>query len=288
MLKRGRMLAPLIAGLTLASPAVAAPAMWEVRDADSSIWLFGSIHILPPEANWRTELFDQVMAKADQVVFEADVGPAAMADIGAKSFATGIYTDGTLLTDVIDAAAETKLRALLDAVHIPMGTVLAMKPWMAMNTVSVAAMASSGLTAQGVEYVLQPELPVERQRYLETGDEQLAVLSGGTTEEQIEMLEYTLDEADRIPKITDKMVSSWLQGKTERMAELFLDDMGGTQSAFMDRLIYARNKNWIPSLEGMLKDNTQALVVVGAAHLTGEGSVLDLLEQAGYTVEQIQ
>ena len=270
------------------APAAAAPAMWEVRDSDSAIWLFGSFHVLPPDLQWRTKLFDDTLAAADKVVFEADVRPSAMASIGAEAFLRGIYTDGTLLTDVIDDRTEGKLRAIASELSLPVGSLLAMKPWFAALTVSSGATASIGYTAEGVEYVLQPELAAERQIYLESGKEQLDVLSAAPEDEQLAMFEATLDEIDGMAKVLDKMTSSWSQGTPEKLGDLFLSQTGMYGDAFLERLIYARNRNWMPSLENMLAENTEAMVIVGAGHLIGENSVIDLLEKSGYEIERIQ
>ena len=277
-----------LAGLLLASSASAAPAMWEVRDADSAIWVFGSFHVLPEGLTWRTPLFEETLAAADKIVFEADVGPDAMADIGAKGFARGIYTDGTLLTDIIDDDTEAKLRALTSTVNVPVGSILAMKPWFAANTLSVLAMSEHGFTAEGVEFVLQPEIAAPKQGFLETGDQQLDVLSGAPEAEQVAMLESILDEISSMPKVLDKMIMNWSRGTPDRLGEVFLSEASAYGDAFLERLIYARNRNWIPALEAMLADNQENLVIVGAAHLIGDDSVLDLLEQAGYTVTRIQ
>lgn len=288
MTRLARLSASLLALAALAAPALAAPAMWEVSDSDSKIWIFGSIHVLPDNYEWRTELFDTTLAKADKVVFEADVSPVAQAQIGAEAFATGIYTDGTLLTDVISDEQEAQMRAVLAKSNIPVGTVLAMRPWLALNTISVAAMMDLGMSAQGVEFILQPELPADRMAFLETGPEQLAVLSSGTEAEQIAMLASTLDQLDVMPKMMEKMLRSWGNGKPDDLVKLFAMEMGGHEAVFLDRLLYARNKNWIAPLETMLADNEQALVIVGAGHLAGEQNVLQLLEQQGYTVDRVQ
>ncbi|MDB5612587.1 MAG: TraB/GumN family protein [Devosia sp.] len=283
-----RCLLPAVAALGLTAPALADPGIWEVRDGDSAIWLFGSFHILPDGLQWRTELFDKVLADADKVVFETDIGPAAMAQVGAAAFARGIYTDGTLLTDVISPDLEASMRQHAEAIGLPLGPVLAMKPWMAANAISVAALAAEGYAEEGVEFVLQPELAPERMQFLETGDQQLDVLAGAPEAEQIAMLESTLDDMATLPKVMDKMLGSWADGTPERLAEMFKTEMGGFETAFIERLLYARNRNWMAPLETMLADNQENLVVVGAAHLIGDGSVLDLLEKAGYEVERIQ
>ncbi|WEK06385.1 MAG: TraB/GumN family protein [Candidatus Devosia phytovorans] len=283
-----RCLIPALAALGLASPALAAPGLWEVRDQDSVLWIFGSFHILPEGLEWRTELFDTILADADKVVFEADVGPQAMAAVGGAAFARGIYVDGTLLTDVIGDDLEVQLRDYAGEVGLQLGPILAMKPWMATNTLSVAALAAEGYNEQGVELLLQPEIERDRLVFLETGKQQLDVLAGAPEEEQVAMLQSTLDEMHTLPKVMTKMLDHWSAGTADLLADMFLMEMGGFETAFMDRLIYDRNRNWIPPLEAMLEENQNNLVIVGAAHLVGDDSVLDLLEKAGYTVERVQ
>ena len=65
-------IAVLGAWLGAAGAVGAAPALWVVRDADSEIYLFGTLHALSPQARWRTPAYDQAMARADTVWFEAD------------------------------------------------------------------------------------------------------------------------------------------------------------------------------------------------------------------------
>jgi len=283
-----RCLIPALSALCLATPAVAAPGLWEVRDDDSAIWIFGSFHILPAGLEWRTEQFDSILADADKIVFEADVRLAAMAEVGGEAFARGIYVDGTLLTDVIDEDLERQLRDFAGEIGMQLGPVLAMRPWMATNTISIAALAAEGYNEQGVEFELQPEIDDDRLVFLETGEQQLDVLAGAPEDEQVAMLKSTLDEMHTLPKVMDKMLGHWSAGTADMMADMFLMEMGGFETDFLDRLIYDRNRNWMAPLETMLAENEQNLVIVGAAHLVGDDSVLDLLEKAGYSVERIQ
>lgn len=283
-----RLLLPAIAALGLAFPARAEPAMWQIRDADSAIWLFGSFHVLPEGTIWRTGLFDTVLADADLVVFETDIRPGAAAQVAAAAYVRGVYVDGTLLTDVLGEEAEDLLRAKAAAIDMPVGMVQAMRPWLAANTITVQAMAGRGFGAEGVELQVLPGLAETRLHFLETGEQQLDVLAGAPEDEQIALLVATIEQLDLLPKLMEKMLSSWLTGTTDQMAEVFLTGMGGFEAAFLDRLIYARNRNWIAPLETMLANNSENLVIVGAAHLVGEGSVLDLLGQAGYQVERVQ
>lgn len=288
MKRTARLLASIAAiGLSTLT-AQAAPAIWQVRDDDSAIWLFGSIHVLPDNTVWRSELFDQILAEADDVVFETDVRPAAAAQLGAEAFVRGLYADGFLLTDALDDAVEAQLRQKAAIIDLPMGSILAMRPWMAANTITMQVLAANGYGAEGVEVVLQSEVPDARLAFLETGQEQLDVLAGAPEDEQVAMLTSTLEQLDALPKLLEKMLGSWTAGTPDELGDLFLMELGGFEEAFLDRLIYARNRNWMEPIESMLAGNQENLVIVGAAHLIGDGSVLDLLERSGYSIERIQ
>lgn len=127
-------------------PAKRAISVWGVSDQNGAIWLFGSIHVLLEHVSWRMPLFDATLATADQVVFGIDIGPTAIAEMGDQAFVQGIYVDDTLLTDVI---TERRLPQFAASFSLLMGLILAMPPWMAANTISVAALTPMGYHAQG-------------------------------------------------------------------------------------------------------------------------------------------
>lgn len=283
-----RCLLPTLGLLAMTTAAIGAPAMWEIRDEDSAIWLFGSFHVLPLGTQWQTASFNSVLAHADKVVFEADMRGDAVEQVGAQAFVRGIYTDGSLLTDLLTDDEEAWLRSEVDAIGLQMGPMLAMRPWMATATIGTQALAGKGFDGPGVELVIQPGLAGERLAFLETAEQQLDVLASAPEAEQIAMLLGTLQQIPMMPKLMHKMLRSWLDGTPEDLAALFLTEMGGFDAAFLERLLYARNENWIPALETMLAEGEENLVIVGAAHLIGDRSVLALLEQAGYAVERIQ
>jgi len=89
--------------------AEAAPALWQVSDADSSVWLFGSIHVLPPSVTWRTPTFDEVLKKADQVYFEADIGPLGQFGLILQSLTLGFAAHDPWLDKVISAEVAADL-----------------------------------------------------------------------------------------------------------------------------------------------------------------------------------
>jgi uncharacterized protein len=284
-----RCLLPALAALlALTTPAIAEPAMWEIRDENSAIWLFGSFHVLPWDAQWQTAQFNSILAHADKVVFEADMRAEAVEQVGAQAFVRGVYTDGSLLTDLLTDEEEARLRSEVEAIGLQIGPMLAMRPWMAATAIGAQALTGKGFDGPGVEFIIQPGLAGERLAFLETAEQQLDVLAAAPEDEQVATLLSTLDQLPMMPKLMRKMLRSWLSGTPEQLGDLFLTEKGGFDAAFLERLLYARNENWITPLETMLAEGEENLVIVGAAHLIGDRSVLALLEQAGYEVERIQ
>lgn len=284
-----RSLAALTIVLACSGVAQAAPAIWKVSDEDSSIWLFGSIHLLPPGTEWRTDLFENLIEEADRVYFETDLGPGAQSKIIALTMERGFARDGRLLNQRISDKLMGKVRSAAERFAVPVPTLLAMQPWMAASTISVSALVQAGYDPNaGVDTELQLEIPVERQGFLETAEQQIEVLAGGSEADQIIMLEATLAEAERIVTMIDDMKEAWVAGTPETLAELFLAEMGAYGDGFMDRLIIDRNRNWVEQIDVMLADNEAAFLVVGAGHLVGEHSVVKLLEQQGFSSERVQ
>ena len=275
--------------LSMATATSAAPAIWQVSDADSSIWLFGSVHMLPADIDWRTGTLDKVISKADRVYFEADISAAAQAEMMPLSIELGFNRDGVLLSDQIGEALTDRVREAAQDYDIPMPALLTMKPWMAATTLASGPMMQSGYEARlGVEMVLAAELPDEFKGFLETGAEQLGFLAGGTLEEQITMLETTLDTLHLAQSDIEAMIAAWMDGNPEALGQAFDSQMEGFDNAMVERIIDLRNRNWTGKIEAMLNSNEAALLVVGAAHLAGESSVEKLLEERGYSSKRIQ
>ncbi|WP_375450310.1 TraB/GumN family protein [uncultured Devosia sp.] len=282
-----RLLAAALA-LLCALPASAAPALWQVSDGDSRIWLFGSFHVLPPALEWRTPAFDKVLAGADKVYFEADVGDAAQASIVTRTFEIGMNALGTTLSSQLQPADADMLRSTIAEMQLPMGMLQAMKPWLATTTISSAALIAAGYDpTRGVDMLLQKQLPKERQAFFESAEEQLGFLASAPEDEQISMLTDTLKQLHALSGMTDDMVAAWSDGVPEQLGAIFMQDSAG-YDGFVQRLIYDRNNTWSNKIEAMLAANEQNFIVVGAGHLIGDGSVVDLLERQGHRVKRLQ
>ena len=269
----------------LATPALAAPAMWRVSDADSSVYLFGSIHLFTKPVEWRTPLFDAELKEAEHVYFEMIFDEAAYATFARVMLVDGRLRDGRTLWDILTPAEETEVRTALALSGIEPASVEQLQPWMAELVLSTGMVAGA---AAGVELVLDTEVDAERKRGLETAEEQVGFLAQGSEAEQVANLMNTVRQMAGIDggALVDEMMTAWERGDVEALYRLNRFDMGEVGARY-DVLITDRNARWTERIEQMLDENDDAMVVVGAGHLVGPEGVPALLEQRGFTVERV-
>ncbi|RYE08810.1 MAG: TraB/GumN family protein [Hyphomicrobiales bacterium] len=284
--------AALLMALALAQPVRADPAMWEARDADSRIVLFGSVHMLPSGLDWRTPALDAAMNASEHVYFETDIGPRGLAAITLKMIVSAYQTANTPWLHLLTHVQVNQLARQAAELGIGLQAAEAMPPWLLAMQISEHQMrdatgAGSGADFYaGVEWTLQWELPPERKAFFETPGEQFDMIATGTIEEQVAQLVAVLDQTEGGAQL-DELIEAWQDGDVEGLQK-FLSPTDQLDEAMLEALLFQRNRNWMPTVEKLLADNRESLIVVGAGHLTGAGSVLDLLEQAGYTVSRIQ
>lgn len=272
--------------LTLAlstAPALAEPAMWKVSDADSSIYLFGSIHLLTRPVQWRTPIFDAQLKAADHVYFEIVFDEATYATVGRMMLVEGRLRGGQKLWDLLTADQAATLHDAITASGLDPASFDYMQPWMA------EVMLSGGMVqgAQvGVELQVDPEIAPERKRSLETAEEQMGFFASVPQADQITNLITTAEQMATIDghQMIEDLTDAWANGDTVALDTLNRTELGGGDPRFAT-LITARNQRWVTQLEKLLAENDNSLVIVGAGHLVGAGGVPDLLEKAGYTVE---
>ena len=283
-------LAPWIVAFAIAAaPTVVsgAPAIWEVSDSDSKVWLFGSVHVLPPAIAWRTPKLDDLMKQSEQVFFEADIGPLGQLAVIINGIKMGFGQKTDWLSS-LGAEQKDKLTAAITPLGLSVDQLAAFQPWLADAMIQEKVIETLGYTpSAGVDATLQGELPKERKAYFETVAEQLALLGTDPVDVQTRRLMITVDTVPTLGKEMSDMANAWSSGDVAALAKEMADDPT-MDEGFTKNLVTDRNANWLKTIEGLLADNHQDLIVVGAGHLAGDGSVVDLLAKAGFTVQRIQ
>lgn len=272
---------PACAQQPAAKPTAAAhdadPALWEVRDADTTIYLFGTIHVLEPGLTWFDEAVKQAFDKSDTLVTEI-IAPDA-ASMQALVARVGASPDGPTLTEQLPAAQRPAYAAALAQLHFSPEALDHMKPWLAAVTLSVAPLRDMGFSdANGPETVLGQAAATEHKRTeaLETAEQQFGYFNSLSQGAQLSFLTSTLDELPKLRATMETMVKDWSAGDPDALAREMNDSLKDSPEV-AQTLLFARNKNWAAWIAERMKRPGTVFVAVGAGHLAGRGSVQDQL-----------
>ncbi len=284
-----------LAALVLAAsgaPAFAQPAFWVVRDADSTIYLLGTIHLLKPETEWRTEKLDAAIAESSEVWLELPTTNAAamqsemMVLVSRYGLAPAEKLSRKLTKDELKTLDDAARLAGLSASQLEV-----FRPWFAALTISTAAMTRAGYDpSSGVDSKIEA---IFRERNitpkgLETAEQQIKVFAGMTPDQELRYLRETMEEYQDASTELDKMVQQWSTADLAGMEDLFVTEMKTEEPDLYDALLVSRNANWVAQIEQMLQGSGTTFIAVGAGHLIGPESVIAMLAAKGVTAERVQ
>jgi uncharacterized protein len=268
-----------------AGGARAEPALWEVTGGASTVWLFGSVHLLPEGGFAVGDDLADALADAERVCLEIDTGAEDEAATSAATLARAVDPEGRDLFELLGSDADEVREAAEDA-GVPLDALAMFEPWFAGLTVSVMALQAHGYDVQhGVEQIIQSEAREAGTPTcgLETLDGQLGLLDGLPDALQKEILMQALEEAGSIETLIEPMLDAWHRGDESGLEQSLEDDFEG-YAELAEVLIYRRNERWAGQVSKMLEDDEDVLVVVGAMHLVGDRGLPALLAGRGYRV----
>lgn len=264
------------------------PAVWVVSDEDTTLYIMGTVHLLRPGLEWRSDEINAAMEAADTLVFEADVSsPEAGAEMMKFVRDKGLFANGGQLTNLLDDAEKLELQAALDYVGLPLGAVQNMRPWFAAINLSVMQMQKDGFDpGSGVEQVLMAEGREDGKdfAYLETVDEQLGRLASLPDDVQVDFLISSAESIDEGADMLDTLVDEWADGDVNGLGVLLANPEMMGSDAIYDALLKDRNEIWAPKIAAMLDAPGTRLIAVGAGHLAGDDSVIAILREQGLEV----
>jgi hypothetical protein len=282
---------PLLAGALPAearAPQPAHPALWEVSDPDTTIYLFGTIHLLPANYQWRTPKLDQAMASAQELVVETIVDDKNPQKLMQAMASLGFANNLPPLVQRLPAAKRPALEAAIKKSGMPVQALDRMKTWTAAIILLGGKFKEMGLGG-GVEGVLRNDFSTNGKPIgeLESNLEQLSYFDRLPESAQRSLLEGAIDDKQSMDSELGGMLRAWSSGDVNGIARTFDRDLAGTPE-LAQSLIKQRNANWSKWIEQRLNKPGAILVAVGAGHLAGKDSVLEMLKKQGYKVRRLQ
>ncbi|MGE0741637.1 MAG: TraB/GumN family protein [Hyphomonadaceae bacterium] len=272
-----------------APPAPApSPALWRIADADSEIWLFGTVHVLPPELAWESQAVTDAFAAADELVTETDASSTGAVAFPAMVQRYGLADGGPPLSSRMSAEDRARLQRAAREAGLDLAALERMRPWFAALQISYAQATRAGHRSEaGVEVVLAARAQAQGKRlsFFETREAQIRILADLPEDVQLHFLSVTLRQAEGDAHVLAEMDGAWAAGDIVTLGRLLDAQWRQAGPVLHEALILQRNRVWADEIVRRLNGSGRVFVAVGAAHLVGDGNVIALLRARGLEVE---
>jgi uncharacterized protein len=278
-----------------AAPAPAAatrdadPALWVVKDADTTIYLFGTVHVLKPGLSWFDEAVKAAFDKSDTVALEMIMPDPAVAQGVTIKAAMAPQTDPAL-TAKLPEDTRPAYAAALTSLGMPANALDRFEPWFAAMTLSMAPLAKLGYDPNsGAEMTITAAAKAANKELigLETFEQQIGFFDTLPADLQVKFLANTVKEFDNVGPLLDKMVAQWSAGDPDALGKTMNEEMRKTPEVGKV-LLSDRNARWADWISARMAKPGTVFIAVGAGHLAGPDSVQAYLAKHNLKAERIQ
>jgi uncharacterized protein YbaP (TraB family) len=258
--------------------------VWSMKGTRNTVYLAGSVHALPKEDSAFPEQLERVYKAADVVVLEVDLDDMNPLDAVKFITANGTLPADQSLKDVVGEEPYTRVSKLAESLEIPEVVIAKLEPWAAALVLTQFALTKTGFDPQlGIDMQITERAradgkPIEG---LETVIDQLSVFDARSFEEQTRFLLDSADDAPNLNKDLQELIHAWRVGDLRALEKAFIRERAKSPELY-DALLGVRNRQWLPRIEALLKEDRDYLVVVGALHFVGSDGLLALLKRDGH------
>lgn len=264
--------------------------MWLVEGRSNHVYLLGSVHLLRREDHPLPAVIDAAYDDAEVLYMEIDMDDLDPLAMQATINRLGLLDGDRSLRDLMgeDLYAEALIAA--ETLEIPLDMLDRTEPWFAALTVEQLALTRIGFNpVHGIEMYMLARAGEDRKPVhgFETIEQQLGLLDNLSLEAQRDLLMQTLDEGANIREIMDQLIEAWRTGDAEFLEVQLLAELVKYPELY-ETIVADRNRDWVNTIDKLLGDNQDYLVVVGALHLVGKDGVPALLRRRGFAVTQMR
>ncbi len=291
-----KFLTSLAPAALLASPALAQeaprpdldPAVWVVKDADTTIYLFGTIHALDGKSDWFNDEVKTSFDKSDELVVEAisPDDPTALLPLIQKY---SMDMSGRSLPSKLSSEGQKMYAERLAKLGVPAAAFDKFRPFYAAMILTMIDMQSRGVTGEeGTEKILSVAAKKGGKKIgeIESMEWQLQMLNSLPEADQVRMLETTLKDLEKGSEVFEQLHAAWGAGNPDKVGEI-MNKNTKDEPAMYDKLLVQRNKTWAEWIDTRLDKPGTVFIAVGAGHLAGPDSVQRFLKDRNIDAERV-
>jgi uncharacterized protein YbaP (TraB family) len=262
--------------------------LWTVDTPSNKIYLLGSLHLLKQDAYPLATAIEKAYADSRAIIFETDIAALQAPGMQAKLLELGVYPADQNLLEDLDENTRQQLEKKMSEIGLPVAQFSRFKPWFVALTLTTLELQRLGFNPNcGIDMYFFNKAKADGKDigFLEPAEFQINLLGNMAEEDQSNFLSQTLKDLEVVNQLSEDLVGSWKNGDTDKLHEL-LSKSFKDYPHLHNRLLIQRNKNWVKEIESALRKNKNVLFIVGAGHLVGPDSVVDLIKKKGYQVKQ--
>ncbi|WP_417456507.1 TraB/GumN family protein [Kordiimonas sp.] len=271
-----------------AHTAAANPALWRMADSDTEVYIYGTLHVLSADTKWLTIETKAAFEGSKALIVELSGDEISRA--GPLFTEAGSLPDGQSLRAFVGNGIYNDVERLCRKLNVPAGTFAQSKPWFAGMSLAVIGLVKAGFDpASGADkyFIAQAEADGKPVYGLEVAEQQVALFSSLNPLQEKALLVDTLKQNAELDVYYAQMQGAWLYGNTELLDQIINDSLS-LAPGLEEHLLINRNRDWASKLAQVLDQPGRYFVAVGAGHLVGENSVIDLLQKSGAVISRIQ
>lgn len=260
------------------------PALWRLSDGDTTVYLFGTIHVLPDGTPWYDARIERAFTSADTLVTEVDLRDAT--HVAASLAGAATLPSGSTLRAMLNDEDRAQYEVAMAELGLAPEALDNFEPWLVALNLNLLPLLRAGYDpSSGVEAALETRAQGKSRAALERLEQHIALFDQMDQAQQLSYLNLSVDGMAEVVPSVNLMVAEWLQGDSASLDALLNADMG--DGYLNDRLLISRNVNWAGWIAQRMEQPGTVFVAVGAGHLVGDGSVQDQLRQRGLVVTRV-
>ena len=261
--------------------------LWETRGKNNTVYLLGSLHVMTPGAYPLPLRLEEAYQKCGLVVLEADPDESTSPVFQERVLRLGQYPPGQTLKQQLSSSTYQRLENRVLSHGLTIQAFEGFRPWLAGVTLSLLEFQKLGFSPEyGIDqhFFRRAGKDGKRTAYLETADFQVGLFASLVDTDAENLLRQILDDLEDLKTMAGELLETWRSGDEARLYNLIHEGFEDYPSLY-ERIMLRRNRSWIPEIEKFLQMDEDVLVIVGAGHLVGPESLVDLLRRAGHPVE---
>ncbi len=263
--------------------------LWKVDSPQNTVYLLGSIHLLKesdyPLATQINDAYDD----AEKLVFEVDLGNLKSSQMQSLIMEKATAKDGKTLQDRLTPETYTLATEKASEIGLPIEAFANFKPWFfSLSLITLKLQRLNFNPENGVDQYFFKKATADGKEVLalEKIEDQFNLFDGFSAGDQEQYIRQTIDELETLETSFQEMVAAWKTGDDQTLATLLLESFKEYPD-LEDQIFGARNRKWMTTIEPLLQKEDDYLVVVGAGHLVGKDSVIQLLQSKGHTPKRL-